>query len=76
MNNPRPQTLPIGLNKADLVAMGQIDVGALLHHQYYGRGTGWFAGLVQVRLPQSRTGHIGLDLRKRYNALVCFQVCL
>jgi hypothetical protein len=33
-------------------------------------------GLLQVRLHLGSEGDIWLDLRKRYNALVAFQVCI
>jgi hypothetical protein len=56
--------------------MGQIDVGAILHQQHHGRGSRLFVPLVQVRLHQRGKGHIGLDLRKRYHALVWLQVCI
>ena len=59
---------------ADLTTMGQIDVSGILHQQHYGRGIRLFPALLQVRLHQGRKGHIWLDLRKRYNALVSFQV--
>jgi hypothetical protein len=54
--------------------MGQIDVGRILHHQYHGRESGLFPGLLQVGLHQGTKGDIWLDLRKRDNALVSFQV--
>jgi hypothetical protein len=56
--------------------MGQIDVGAILHQQHHGPGSRLFVRLVQVRLHQSRKSHIGLDLRKPYNALVWLQGCI
>jgi hypothetical protein len=59
---------------ADLATMGQIDVRRILYHQHYGSGSGLFPGLLQVRLHQRRKGDIWLDLRKRYTALVSFQV--
>jgi hypothetical protein len=61
-------------HSADLTTMGQIDGGRILHQQHYRRGIRLFPGLLQVRLYQGRKVHIGLDLRKRYNALVSFQV--
>jgi len=63
-------------HSADLVTMGQIDVGRILHHQNHGRGSGLFPGLLKVGLHQGTKGDIWLDLRKRYNALVSFQVCI
>ena len=54
--------------------MGQIDVRRILYHQHYGSGSGLFPGLLQVRLHQRRKGDIWLDPRKRYTALVSFQV--
>jgi hypothetical protein len=56
--------------------MGQIDVGGILHQEHYGRGISLVSGLLQVRLHQGRKGHIWLDLRKRYKALVSLQVCM
>ncbi len=61
---------------ADLATMGKIDGGRILHQQNHGRGKGLFPGLLQVRLHQGSKGDIGLDLRKRYKALVSFQVCI
>jgi hypothetical protein len=63
-------------HSADLATMGQIDVGRILYHQHYGSGSGLFPGLLQMRLHQRRKGDIWLDLRKRYKALVSFQVCM
>jgi hypothetical protein len=60
----------------DLATMRQIDVSRILHQQHHGRGIGLFPALVQVRLHQGSKGDIWLDLRKRYNALVSFQVCI
>ena len=45
---------------ADLMTMGQIDVGGILHQQHHGRGIRLLSGLVQVRLHQSRKGHLWL----------------
>ena len=45
---------------ADLVPMGQIDVGGILHQQHDGRGIGLFSGLFKVRLHQRGKGHIWL----------------
>ena len=56
--------------------MGQIDVGGILHQEHYGRGISLVSGLLQVRLHQGRKGHIWLDPRKRYKALVSLQVCI
>jgi hypothetical protein len=61
---------------ADLVTMRQIDGGGILYQQHHGIGIRLLPGLVQVRLHQSRTGHIWLDLRNRYKALVSLQVCM
>jgi len=52
---------------ADLVTMGQIDVGRILHQQHHGRGIRLVPGLVHVRLHQGRKGH---------KALVSLQVCM
>ena len=43
-------------HSADLVPMGQIDVGRILHQQHHGRGGGLFPGLLKVRLHQRRKG--------------------
>jgi len=45
---------------ADLVLMGEIDVGRILHQQHDGRGHGLFSGLLQVRLHQGSKGDLGL----------------
>ena len=58
--NPRPHSLPICLNVADLATMGKIDVGRILHQQHHGRGSGLFSGLLQVRLHQGSKGDIWL----------------
>jgi hypothetical protein len=68
--------LPICLYKADLVPMGQIDVGRILPQENHARAMSLFPALVQVRLHQGRTRDIGLDLRNRYKALASFQVCI
>jgi hypothetical protein len=60
----------------DLVTMGQIDVGRILHQENHARAISLFPGLLQVRLHQGSKRDIGLDLRNRYKALVSFQVCI
>jgi hypothetical protein len=60
MKKPRPQTLPICLNKADLATMGQIDVGGILHQQNHRGGRGLFPRLLKVRLHQRHKGDIWL----------------
>jgi len=45
---------------ADLVPMGQIDVGGILHQQHHGGGLSLLPGLLQVRLHQGRKGDIWL----------------
>ena len=63
-------------HSADLATMGHIDVGRILHQQNHVLSRGLFPGLLQVRLHQGRKGDIWLCPRKRYNALVSFQVCI
>ncbi len=48
----------------------------ILHQEHHGRGIRLVPGLVQVWLHQGRKGHIWLDLRNRYKALVSLQVCI
>jgi hypothetical protein len=63
-------------HSADFVPMGKVDVGGILHQQHHVLSRGLFSGLLKVRLHQRRKGNIWLDLRKRYKALVSFQVCM
>ena len=53
---PRPRSLPICLNEADLATMRQIDVGRILHQHPHSRGIGLFSGLVKVAVHQGRKG--------------------
>jgi hypothetical protein len=71
---PASAFVPDLSHAADLATMGQIDVGRILHQQNHRRGKGLLPGLVHVRLHQRRKGDIWLDPRKRYTALVSFQV--
>ena len=57
---PRPRSLPICLNEADLVTMEKVDVGGILHQQHHGGGRGLFPALLQVRLQQRRKADIWL----------------
>ena len=45
---------------ADLVTMGKVNVGCILHQQHHGGGRGLFPGLLQVRLHQRRKADIWL----------------